>query len=87
MQQQRVIVQNEFGMHLRVAQQVAEAARRQSAQVTVCKGCVKANGCSIIELLLLEATHGAEIELVACGGDEERALRELAEVFSGGAGI
>ncbi len=87
MRQQRVIVRNEFGMHLRVAQQVAETSRRQSAQVTVCKGCARANGCSIMELILLGATEGSEVELLVCGGDEDKALRELAEVFAGGAGI
>jgi phosphocarrier protein len=87
MRRQRFIVQNEFGMHLRVAQRVVETSRRQSSQVTLCRGCTKANGCSIFELLLLQATQGSEVELVVCGGDEERALRELGEVFSGGAGI
>ena len=87
MQRQRVVVANECGVHLRVAQQVVEASRRQSAQVTLCSGCAKANGSSILEVLLLGATRGTEIDLVVCGGDEDRALRELAEVFTGGAGI
>lgn len=87
MKQQRVVVQAEQGVHLRVAQQIVATSRRQSAQVTLCKGCAKANGCSILEVLLLGATQGSEVDLIVCGGDEERALRELSQLFTDGAGI
>jgi phosphotransferase system HPr-like phosphotransfer protein len=36
---------------------------------------------------MLGAEKGSEIELVACGGDEERSLRAITDFFENGSGI
>ena len=87
MRTKRLIVQNEHGVHARVALKVVETVKRQSAQITICNGCTKVDGCSILELLLLGAAQGSELEVVARGGDEDKAIRDLEELFSGGLGI
>jgi phosphotransferase system HPr-like phosphotransfer protein len=38
-------------------------------------------------MLLLGAGQGAEIELIATGGNEEECLRQIAAIFTDGAGI
>ncbi|MGA2507508.1 MAG: HPr family phosphocarrier protein [Chitinispirillaceae bacterium] len=87
MRSKKVIVQNEHGIHARVALAVLEKSKGLDSQVTICKGCEKADGCSILELLLLGAEKGSEIELIVTGGDEEKSIKTISEIFSDGSGI
>jgi phosphocarrier protein len=87
MRSKKVIVQNEHGIHARVALRVLEKTKYLDSQVTICKGCAKANGCSILELLMLGAGKGTEVELVVCGGDEEKSMKTISEIFADGSGI
>lgn len=83
----KVTVQNEHGLHARVAIRVLEQSRNLGSKVAICKGCARANGCSILELLLLGAGKGSELEVVVEGGDEEKSLSAIADIFSDGSGI
>lgn len=87
MRSKKIIVQNEHGMHARVALRVLEKSKGLGSEITLCKGCVKANGCSILEMLLLGAEKGSEIELIVNGGDEEKSIKAISEIFSDGSGI
>jgi len=87
MANKKVIVTNDHGIHARVAMRVVEKTKNLSSHVTICNKCRKADGCSILQLLMLEAEKGAEIELVVTGIDEERGLREIADIFAQGSGI
>ena len=82
-----VTVNNPHGLHMRVAAEVVRRCRGFKAAVTLCKGCRKADGCSILQLVMLGAAKGAELEITAAGGDESAAVRELASFFSEGGGI
>lgn len=85
---QNVTVQCEEGLHLRVASQVAKIAQTAGGSVHIrCEGCPRANACSVLELLTLGASAGTPLEIVAEGPDEERVVRQLAEVFEAGGGI
>lgn len=87
MRNRKVVVQNEHGMHARVAMKVLQTSMSLDSQITICNGCAKADGCSILELLLLGAQKGTELELVVDGGDEEKNLELIADLFSDGSGI
>lgn len=88
MQTRNVTVQCEQGLHLRVAAQVANAARKLNARVTIhCRDCPKASACSVLELLMLGAAKGTELEVEAEGADEKKALSAMREVFEHGGGI
>ena len=87
MRSKKVIVHNENGMHARVALRVLEKSKGLDSKVTICKNCAKADGCSILELLMLGAEKGAELELVVEGGDEERTIEAISEIFADGSGI
>ena len=50
-------------------------------------GCKCADGCSVLQLLMLEAEQGSEIELLISGGNEEQCLRNIAAIFNKGSGI
>ncbi len=88
MKTRQLIVQCEGGLHLRVAAQIVKAAQGHRSKLHVtCEGCPRANACSILELLALGVSKGKPLELIADGPDEETALRAIAGVFEGGAGI
>jgi len=87
MVRQKAIIRNQNGMHLRVAGQVVDAARRFGVDVTICKGCEKADGCSILQLLMLGAAEGSEIEVIVEGKESCEALSSLMGIFSDGGGI
>ena len=89
MTSRKIIVQCDKGLHLRVASSVAGVARdhRTTSVQLTCGDCQKANACSIIELLMLEASHGTQLEVTAEGPDEAVVLQSLSEIFENGAGI
>jgi phosphotransferase system HPr (HPr) family protein len=87
MLRKKVIVHNEHGIHARVALRVVQRSKTMESKVTLCKGCSKADGCSVLDMLLLCAEKGSEIELVASGGDEEKAIEAISEIFADGSGI
>jgi hypothetical protein len=51
------------------------------------KGDRIADGRSIIELLLLDAPQGSELEIIAEGDDEDIVIAEIKQVFIDGEGI
>jgi phosphocarrier protein HPr len=83
----KMIVHNEHGIHARVALKVVEKCQGSTSQITVCKGCEKADGCSLLALLMLGAEKGTEIEIIADGGEEQKSINDLAQIFSQGSGI
>jgi phosphotransferase system HPr (HPr) family protein len=87
MRNRKVVVQDEHGMHARVALKILEKSKALNSKVTICNGCTKADGCSILELLLLGAQQGTELELVVNGGDEEKNIELIADLFTDGSGI
>jgi phosphotransferase system HPr (HPr) family protein len=88
LKRQTAVVRCEHGLHARVAAQVVRAARDFDATVTLrCRDCPEANACSILQLLMLGAEQGADVEIEADGADEDAALRAVAGVFEQGGGI
>lgn len=82
-----IVIRTKPGLHLRVAGQICEHARTLQSKITVRKGDRIADGRSIIDLLLLDAPEGTELELIAEGDDEEIALAAIKQVFFNGEGI
>jgi phosphotransferase system HPr (HPr) family protein len=78
----KITVLNEHGLHARVATRIAQASKGLDSTVTICNGTVRAKGTSIIELLILGAPEGREIELIVEGGDEIRSLEAIEEILS-----
>jgi phosphocarrier protein HPr len=87
MRTKKLVVHNEHGMHGRVALRVAERSRQLDALVIVKNESATADGRSVLELLMLGAQKGSELELTVEGRDEERGLAEIAEIFDHGSGI
>ena len=74
---------NSSGFHARPAGLFVKTASRFRSVIKVVSGKQTANGKSILSLMLLGATPGAEITIEAQGEDEGEALNALAELIAG----
>jgi phosphotransferase system HPr (HPr) family protein len=72
---------------MRVATRIVEKSKEFKSQIVLCKDCKRADGCSILQLLLLGATNGSELRIEAAGQDEDIAIKELSSLFTDGGGI
>ena len=73
-----VIVESQSGLHMRIAQQIVQAAMRFHSTLTIRRGAILADARSILSVLLLGAVQGVTLELNASGTDAEAALEEIA---------
>jgi phosphocarrier protein len=84
MTERRVKILNETGVHARPAGLFVETANRFRSTVRVAAGDREADGRSILSLMLIELTPGAEIVIRAEGEDEEQAADALAALVESG---
>jgi phosphocarrier protein len=77
-----VTITNRLGLHARPAMVFVEAAKRFSADVRVrrCDQDEAVDGKSIMEMMMLAATCGTEIEITATSDDAESVVQELADL-------
>lgn len=75
----KVTISNRLGMHARPAMVFAETAMRFKADITVrrCDQKESVDGKSIMQLMMLAATQGTQIEITARNHDCKDALKEL----------
>jgi phosphotransferase system HPr (HPr) family protein len=79
-----IIVSNSMGLHARPAMQFVDLANTFSSSVTVKKrgpDPVEADGKSVMQMIVLEATQGTPLRIEAEGEDAEQAVAKLAELF------
>ena len=76
------IILNRSGFHARPAGLFVKTASRFRSVIKVVNGKQSADGKSILALMLLGATPGAEITIEAQGEDEAEALNALAELIT-----
>lgn len=80
----KVKIVNRYGLHARPATDFAQAASGFISDIRVRFDDGDADGKSVMELMMLAATHGSEIELVCTGDDAHDALHHLAGLVSRG---
>jgi len=75
----RTTIRNQLGLHARPAMAFVDAASRFECEVHVRRtdGDEVVDGKSIMQMLLLAATQGTELEIVCNGPDAEAALSAL----------
>jgi phosphotransferase system HPr (HPr) family protein len=84
MTERAVKILNKTGLHIRPAKLFVETANRFRATVRVSAGDREADGRSILSLMLIELTPGAEILIRTEGDDEEQAAAALAALVESG---
>jgi phosphocarrier protein len=79
-----IVVSNKLGLHARPAMQFVDLANQFNSTVTVLKGGdepAEADGKSVMQMIILAATEGTPLRIVADGDDAETAVARLVELF------
>ena len=81
-----VTVTNKLGLHARPATLFAETASRKQSDITVrrCDQDSPVDGKSIMQMMMLAATQGTQIEISANGSDAEAAVESLVSLVKSG---
>jgi phosphocarrier protein len=72
-----VTICNKLGLHARAAARFVTLASRFESEIELVHNSKHANGKSIMGVMMLAASRGTELQLVAHGSDEKEALDEL----------
>ncbi|MCH8210936.1 MAG: HPr family phosphocarrier protein [Planctomycetes bacterium] len=81
-----VSIPNKLGLHARPAMIFVETASKLEPRVTVrrCDQDDVVDGKSIMQMMMLAATMGTEIEITANGSDAEEAVQTLVKLVASG---
>ncbi len=82
MQRKPIKIVNKLGLHARAAAKFVAHASRYHANIDVFLGEKKANGKSIMGVMMLAAKYGTEIIVETAGEDEVPALLALEELIN-----
>jgi phosphocarrier protein HPr len=80
----KATVVNRLGLHARPAMVFVDLASTFASSVQVRKGDTEVDGKSIMQVMMLAAGQGSELEIMADGADAERAAAELKALVDGG---
>ena len=72
-----VTINNRLGLHARPAMSFVDTANNFHANISVHKGEQVVDGKSIMQLMMLAATQGTELEISAEGEDADDAIQAL----------
>lgn len=75
---------NRLGLHARPAMAFVDCAGAFASTVTVRKGDTEVDGKSIMQMMMLAATQGSTLEIVAEGDDAAEALEALESLIANG---
>ena len=79
-----VTIVNRLGLHARPAMVFVDAANLFTSAVTVKRDDQEVDGKSIMMMMLLAATQGTQLEVIADGDDAEAAIAKLAALVAAG---
>jgi len=82
----KVVIKNRLGLHARPAMAFVDIAVACAASVRVRKGDDEVDGKSIMQMMMLAATKGTELEIVAEGDDAEQTIAKLVKLVEQGFG-
>lgn len=80
----KVTIVNKLGLHARPAMCFVDVASQFASNITVKRGEQAVDGKSIMQMMLLAATKGTELEVVADGDDASTACEALKKLVDGG---
>lgn len=77
-----VTVLNRLGLHARPAMLLVEQAARRACDVRLRKGDQEVDGKSIMQVMMLAATKGSQIEIIATGDGAQQTVDDIARLFT-----
>ena len=72
-----ITIVNKLGLHARAAVKLVELASTFNSKITLARGAKSVNGKSIMGVMMLAASKGTVIEVIAEGDDEVLALEKI----------
>jgi phosphocarrier protein len=75
-----IVILNKLGLHARAAAKFVTLASRFASDIRLRRGEKQANGKSIMGVMMLAASQGALLEIIAVGEDAELALDLLEDL-------
>ncbi|RMD68562.1 MAG: HPr family phosphocarrier protein [Gammaproteobacteria bacterium] len=79
----KVKVINRLGLHARAAAKFVTLASRFQSEIFLVRGDRQVNGKSIMGVMMLAASKGTPLEIVATGPDEREAVESLSALVEG----
>lgn len=86
MQKKTLTIINKLGLHARAANKFARLASQFESHICMKRQHREANGKSIMNVMLLAACKGTDIELIIDGADEIIAMDKLRQLIQSGFG-
>ena len=83
MVQKEVIIVNKLGLHARAAAKLVTLASSFSCNIDISRDGQTVNGKSIMGVMMLAASRGTELTLIATGVDEQEAADSIAQLIAG----
>jgi phosphocarrier protein len=81
-----VKIKNRLGLHARPAMMFVDAASTARCEVTVKGNGEEVDGKSIMQMMMLAATKGVELEIIAIGDDAQATVEMLRDLVNSGFG-
>ncbi|HST20342.1 MAG TPA: HPr family phosphocarrier protein [Blastocatellia bacterium] len=83
MQERKITITNRLGLHARASARLVRRATQFTSQIDIVREDTeqKADGKSILSVLLLAASRGTRLIIRTVGDDEERAANALVELI------
>ncbi|MEX0771213.1 MAG: HPr family phosphocarrier protein [Balneolaceae bacterium] len=77
----KITILNEAGLHARPSAALVKLSSKFESDFFIQMQGYKVNGKSILGVMTLAAEHGAELELITEGPDEDVAMESITELF------
>lgn len=78
----QVTITNLLGLHARPAMALVDTASKFKSDIRLAKGDQSVDGKSIMQLMMLAATRGTQLEITANGPDADDAISSLRELVN-----
>ena len=77
----KVKIINKLGLHARASSKLTQLASQFSSEIFLIKNSKKVNATNIMDILMLAASLGSEVEIQVNGPDEKKAMKQISELF------
>ncbi|MBU2874805.1 HPr family phosphocarrier protein [Marinobacter salexigens] len=77
-----IVIINKLGLHARATAKLVATASKFDSSVKVCGKGREVDAKNIMQVMMLAASKGTEVELVADGPDEQKAIEALSELIT-----
>ncbi len=75
---------NRLGLHARPAMTFVDVAMEYRSDIKVRKDDTEVDGKSIMQMMMLAASQGSDLTIIASGEDADRACKALADLVASG---